>query len=138
MLAENFHELVDFADETFADFSLVPPKDAIPPSFMEKTFVNSHKTVGFSPWKVFHYTIFYTLLRMWMMSLGTEGWDGQRPTDGTPWDVPSLSIRPLSRMWMMSGFTFVYRTSTFTQTVWQRWQICRLIFAPSILMLLRS
>ena len=30
--------------------------------------------------------------------LGTEGWDGQlgqRPTDGTPWDVPSLSVRPL-------------------------------------------
>ena len=32
----------------------------------------------------------------------------------------------------------VYRTSTCTQTVWQRWQICQLIFAPSILTLLRS
>ena len=30
--------------------------------------------------------------------LGTEGWDEQlrhRPTDGTPWDVPSLSVHPL-------------------------------------------
>ena len=34
----------------------------------------------------------------WGLRDGTDGWDGQlkqRPTEGTPWDVPSLSIRPL-------------------------------------------
>ena len=40
-----------FADKTFADCPLVPPKDATPPNFTEKTFTNSHKTVKFA--KVF-------------------------------------------------------------------------------------
>ena len=36
---------------TFADCSLVPPKDITPPHFMEKAFANSHKTLKFT--KVF-------------------------------------------------------------------------------------
>ena len=47
---ENFRGLLAFA----------VPKDAMPPNFVEKTFVNSHKTVKFvkfSPSKVFCYTV---------------------------------------------------------------------------------
>ena len=32
-------------EKTFADCSLVPLKDAMPPNFPEKTFANSHKTL---------------------------------------------------------------------------------------------
>ena len=37
-----------FVEKTFADCSLLPPKDATPPNFAEKTFVNSHKTSKFT------------------------------------------------------------------------------------------
>ena len=33
--------------KTFADYSLVLPKDATLPSFAEKTFINGHKTSKF-------------------------------------------------------------------------------------------
>ena len=48
-----------FVEKTFADCSLVSlPKDATPPNFVEKTFVNSYKTfVSFLPRKVSHYTV---------------------------------------------------------------------------------
>lgn len=42
----NFCELVEnmiFMEQTFADCLLVPPKDAMPPNFVEKTFPNSHE-----------------------------------------------------------------------------------------------
>ena len=45
-----------FMEKTFADCSLVPPKDVLPPNFVEKAFENSHKTsnlIKFSPSKVF-------------------------------------------------------------------------------------
>ena len=32
-----------FIEKIFADCLLVPPKDATPPNFAEKTFSNSHK-----------------------------------------------------------------------------------------------
>ena len=41
---------------TFADCSLVPPKDITPPHFMEKAFANSHKTLKFA--KVFSFQSF--------------------------------------------------------------------------------
>ena len=42
-VGENFHRLL-------------PPKDATPPNFTEKTFTNSHKTTKFvKPSKVFHW-----------------------------------------------------------------------------------
>ena len=47
-----------YADKTSADCSLVPPKDAMPPKFVEKTFTKSNKPQKFSPSKVFHYTVF--------------------------------------------------------------------------------
>jgi len=34
--------------KTVTDCSLVPPKDATPPNFVEKTFTNSHKTSKFT------------------------------------------------------------------------------------------
>ena len=37
----------NFAEKTFADYLLMPPKDATPPNFMEKNFANSHKTMKF-------------------------------------------------------------------------------------------
>ena len=46
-------------EKTFANYSLVPPKDDTPPNFAENTFVNSHKTlkfVKFSSSKVSHCT----------------------------------------------------------------------------------
>ena len=47
----HFHKLADnkifFAEKTFVDCSLVPPKDATPPNFTKKTFANSHKTSKF-------------------------------------------------------------------------------------------
>ena len=49
-----FHEWVEntiFAEKSFADCSFVLPKDATPPNFTEKIFVNSHKTSKFA--KVF-------------------------------------------------------------------------------------
>lgn len=47
-----------FAEKTFTDCSLVsPPKDATPPNFAEKAFVNSYKTSKFSPLKVSCYTV---------------------------------------------------------------------------------
>ena len=49
-----FHEWVEntiFAEKTFADCSFVLPKDATPPNFTEKIFVDSHKTSKFA--KVF-------------------------------------------------------------------------------------
>ena len=45
-----------FVEKTFADCSLVPPKDATPPNFTEKTFANSHKASKFA--KVFSLEIF--------------------------------------------------------------------------------
>ena len=36
-----------FAVKTFADYSLVLPKDATLPNFAEKTFTNGHKTSKF-------------------------------------------------------------------------------------------
>jgi len=54
---ENVWELVGntiFVEKTFADCSLVLPKDTMPPNFAEKTFANtpsSHKTLKFA--KVF-------------------------------------------------------------------------------------
>ena len=36
-----------FAEKTFAHSSLVPPKDTMAPSFVKKTFTNSHKTLKF-------------------------------------------------------------------------------------------
>ena len=49
---KNLCELVKkkkkFVEKTFADCSLLPPKDATPPNFAEKTFVNSHKTSKFT------------------------------------------------------------------------------------------
>ena len=54
--------------KTFADcFSFATAKDATPPNFTEKTFVNSHKTTKFA--KVFSlksfplYSIFLTIRR---------------------------------------------------------------------------
>ena len=47
---ENFRELVEnkiFTEKTFTDCSLVPPKDATPLNFAEKTFAISHKTSKF-------------------------------------------------------------------------------------------
>ena len=40
-----------FTEKTFADCSLVPPKDAMPPNLAKTTFVNSYKTSNFA--KVF-------------------------------------------------------------------------------------
>ena len=37
-----------FAENCFADWSLVPLKDATPPNFAVKTFANSHKTSKFA------------------------------------------------------------------------------------------
>ena len=52
---ENFRKLVKnkiFTEKTFTDCSLVsPPKDAMPPDFMEKIFMNNYKTSKFT--KVF-------------------------------------------------------------------------------------
>ena len=36
-------ENLDFAEKAFGKCSLVPPKDAMPPNLVEKTFANSHK-----------------------------------------------------------------------------------------------
>ena len=36
-----------FTEKTFADCSLVPPKDVTPQNFAEITFTNSHKTLKF-------------------------------------------------------------------------------------------
>ena len=47
---ENFRELVEntiFTEKTFMDCLLVPPKDATPLNFTEKTFAISHKTSKF-------------------------------------------------------------------------------------------
>ena len=41
-----------FSLKTFTDCSLVPPKDATPTNFVEKTVANSHKTSKFAT-KVF-------------------------------------------------------------------------------------
>ena len=46
--AENFRELVEFRGENFRRLlTCAAPKDAMSPNFMEKTFVNSHKTSKF-------------------------------------------------------------------------------------------
>ena len=47
---EIFHELVEnmiFTEKTFTDCLLVPPKDAMPPNVVKKTFKNSHKASNF-------------------------------------------------------------------------------------------
>ena len=52
-------------EKTFADCSLVPPKDATHPNILEKTFTNSYKTSKFakvSPSKVSCYTVTGTTL----------------------------------------------------------------------------
>ena len=49
-MRENFRKLVEkkiFAEKTFADCLLVPPKDTMVPNFLENTFANSHKTSKF-------------------------------------------------------------------------------------------
>ena len=53
-IARNFCKLAEnkiFAEKTFTDCLLVPPKDTMPPNVTEKTFVNSHKNSKFA--KVF-------------------------------------------------------------------------------------
>ena len=50
-MGENFRELVKnkiFTEKTFVKCSLIPPNDAMPPNFMEKTFMNSHKISQFA------------------------------------------------------------------------------------------
>ena len=50
-VAGNFCELVEnkiFPEQTFTNCSLVPPKDTTPPNFVDKTFMNSHKTSKFT------------------------------------------------------------------------------------------
>ena len=49
-IAGNFCKLAEnkiFAEKTFVDYLLVPPKDTMPPNVTEKTFVNSHKNSKF-------------------------------------------------------------------------------------------
>ena len=50
-LPRKFHELVEnktFTDKTFAYCLLVPPKDATPSNFTEKTFTNSQQNLEFA------------------------------------------------------------------------------------------
>ena len=49
-----------FAEKTFVDCLLVPPKYTMPPNFAKKIFTNSYKTSNLqkvSPSKVSHYTV---------------------------------------------------------------------------------
>ena len=43
----NLSQIGGKREQTFADCSLVPPKDATPPNFMKNTFADSHKTLKF-------------------------------------------------------------------------------------------
>ena len=66
-MGENFHELVEskiFTEKNFVDYSLVPPNNAMPPNFVEKNFMNSHKTLKFTKaiWYVLNNAcVLYTL-----------------------------------------------------------------------------
>ena len=64
LLRDKTHKLVEnkiFAEKTFADCSLVsPPKDTMPPNFVEKTFANNYKTSKFA--KVSHYAVIWCTL----------------------------------------------------------------------------
>ena len=59
-MGENLISRIDgkkiFTEKTFMDCSLVTPKYAVPPNFVEKTFLNSHKTANFA--KVFSHESF--------------------------------------------------------------------------------
>ena len=37
-----------FTEQTFTDCSLMPPKNATPPNFVKKTFMDTHKTTKFT------------------------------------------------------------------------------------------
>ena len=71
-MGENFRKLVEnkvFMEETFADCSLVPPKDTTTPNFEEKTFQNSHittKFAKFSPSKVSLYMVLSPVTMHWI------------------------------------------------------------------------
>ena len=51
-------------EKTFADCLLVlPPKDAMPPNFVEKTFANSYKTLKFSKALSLESFLLYSILQ---------------------------------------------------------------------------